>query len=110
MTSNPATQAPLEAARSLYPLLASASPGIEQARRLTPDALAALKSSRLFRLCVPKKYAGLEASPVEMVEAVAELSRADGSAGWCVAIGATSGLLGGYLPDADAREIFASDP
>lgn len=74
------------------------------------DVLAALKASRLFRLCVPERYAGLEASPVEMVGAIAELARADGSAGWCVAIGATSGLLAGYLPDDDAREVFGSDP
>src|SRR5436190_13450573 len=111
MTSNPAaSKSPLAAARELYPLLSAASVEIEEKRRLTPAAVAALKASRLFRLCVPERYAGLEASPVDMVESVAELSRADASSGWCVAIGATSGLLGGYLPEADAREIFASDP
>jgi indole-3-acetate monooxygenase len=101
---------PLDVARSLYPLLSSASPRIEQERRLPDDVASALKRSKLFRLCVPLRYAGLESSPMEMIEAIAEVSRADGSAGWCVAIGATSGLLAGYLEDADAQEVYGSDP
>ena len=111
MTQNSSAPSSLvEIARSLYPLLASASSRIEQERRLPDDIVTALRNSRLFRLCVPKIYAGLEAPPVDMVEAIAEVARADGSAGWCVAIGATSGLLAGYLADADAREIYGTDP
>jgi len=109
-SSAPSTSELVQRARALYPLLDSASPRIESERRLPDDVVSALKASRLFRLCVPERYAGLEASPVAMVEVIAELARADGSAGWCVAIGATSGLLGGYLADADAKEVYASDP
>lgn len=97
-------------ARALYPVLSQASSGIEDERKLTIEVLEALKAAHLFRLCVPARYAGLEASPVEMVEAIAEVARGDGSAGWCVAIGATSGLLAAYLPEDDAKEIYASDP
>jgi alkylation response protein AidB-like acyl-CoA dehydrogenase len=100
----------VEVARSLYPVLAAASSRIETERQLPADVAAALKASRLFRLCVPTRYAGLEASPVDMVDAISEIARADGSAGWCVAIGATSGLLAGYLADADAKEIYGADP
>jgi len=110
ISSSASASSLVEIARSLYPVLAAASSRIEQERRLPDDVLAALKDSRLFRLCVPKIYAGLEAPPVDMVEAIAEVARADGSAGWCVAIGATSGLLAGYLADADAREIYGADP
>jgi alkylation response protein AidB-like acyl-CoA dehydrogenase len=104
------TSSPLETARSLYPLISSASDRIEEARRLPDDIASALKESMLFRLCVPRRYAGLEASPVDMVESVAEVSRADGSAGWCVAIGATSGLVAGYLEPSDAQAIYGADP
>jgi alkylation response protein AidB-like acyl-CoA dehydrogenase len=104
------TSTPLETARSLYPLISSASERIEQQRRLPDDIAAALKESRLFRLCVPRRFAGLEASPVDMVESVAEVSRADGSAGWCLAIGATSGLVAGYLETSDAEQIYGADP
>lgn len=109
MTSNPSAS-PFASARSLYPLLAGASARIEQERCLPGDVVAALKESRLFRLCVPSRYAGLEASPTEMVSSIAEVARADGSAAWCVAIGATSGLLAAYLCDEDAREIYGADP
>jgi alkylation response protein AidB-like acyl-CoA dehydrogenase len=101
---------PVAAARALYPVIAAASERIEAARRLPGDVLAPLKASRLFRLCVPRRYGGLESTPMEMIEAVSEVARADGSAGWCVAIGATSGLLGGYLAEADAAEIYGRDP
>jgi indole-3-acetate monooxygenase len=113
MTSVPSLSpaaSPLETARSLYSLLSSASYRIEQERRLPDDIASALKDSLLFRLCVPRRFAGLEASPVDMVESIAEVARADGSAGWCVAIGATSGLVAGYLETADADEIYGGDP
>jgi len=110
LTSTSASSSLVEIARSLYPVVSEASSRIEQERRLPDDVVQALKQSRLFRLCVPKIYGGLEAPPVDMVEAIAEVARADGSAGWCVAIGATSGLLAGYLEDADARAIYAADP
>lgn len=109
MTTN-FTSSPVQAARELYPLLSAASERIEHDRRLPVDVLAALKASRLFRLCLPQRYAGLEAPPVDMVSAIAELARADGSAAWCVAIGSTSALLAAYLPEEDAREIYARDP
>jgi len=109
-TTSPAFSSAVDAARSLYPLLRDSSSRIEAERRLPLDVVAALKASRLFRLCVPARYAGLEAPPVDMVEAIAEVARGDGSAGWCVAIGATSGLVAAYLPDDEARRIYASDP
>lgn len=110
MTTNPTTVDPVAVARSLYAQLAAASSRIEQERSLPADIASVLKASGLFRLCVPARYAGLEASPVDTVEAVAEIARADGSAGWCVAIGATSGLVAGYLDDDDANTIYGSDP
>jgi len=99
----------VSSARSLYGELSSASERIEAARRLPEDVAELLKRSQLFRLCVPQRYGGLEASPRDMIGAIAEVARADGSAGWCVAIGATSGLVAGYLAEQDAREIYA-DP
>lgn len=104
------TASPLATARDLFALISASSDQIERDRRLPEPVVAALKRSGLFRLCVPKSLGGLESPPTEMIEAIAEIARADGSAGWCVAIGATSGLLSGYLPEADAREIYGRDP
>jgi indole-3-acetate monooxygenase len=49
---------------------------------------------------------GLEAPPTVLLESVEALAYGDGSAGWCLAIAATSGLLLGYLPEGAAREIY----
>ncbi len=40
------------------------------------------------------------------METVEALARADASAGWCLAVTATSGVLGGYLDEDAAREIY----
>ncbi len=113
-TAAPSASSPkpsaLDAARGLFPLIAGSSERIEADRRLPEPVVTALQRSGLFRLCVPRSLGGLEAPPTETIEAIAEIARADGSAGWCVAIGATSGILSGYLPEADAREIYGSDP
>ena len=45
-----------------------------------------------------------------LVRVVEEVSRADGAAGWCMAIGGEYGAFGGYLPAEAAREIYGSDP
>src|SRR4051812_37563485 len=78
-------------------------------RRLPDELVAAMRDEGVFRMLVPEAVGGLEAHPVELVNAVAGLARADGAAGWCAAIGATSGLLAGYLPQKSAREIYG-DP
>jgi hypothetical protein len=55
MTLNSTTSSSslVEIARSLYPVVSAASSRIEQERRLPDDVVAALRQSRLFRLCVP---------------------------------------------------------
>ena len=51
---------------------------------------------------------GAEAPPLELVEAVETLARADASAGWCLAVTATSGLVAAYLDEEAAREVYGS--
>jgi indole-3-acetate monooxygenase len=78
----------------------------EHERRLAPELVASISQAGLFRLCVPTAIGGLEAHPAVLIECVEALARGDGSAGWCLAIAATSGLLAGYLPEAAGREIY----
>src|SRR4051794_27062219 len=63
----------------------------------------------VFRMLVPEAVGGLERDPAELVATVTDLARGDGAAGWCAAIGSSSGLLAAYLPQESAREIYA-DP
>jgi indole-3-acetate monooxygenase len=100
-------ESPLAAARRLAAQAADLAPQSERDRHLAPQLVPALAQAGLFRLCVPAAVGGLEANASVLVESVEALARGDGSAGWCVAIGATSGLLAGYLPEPAARRIYA---
>lgn len=100
----------VEAARALAPQIKVAADEIEQARRLPPALADAMAQAGLFRLWIPRALGGEEADPMTLVRVVEEVSRADGAAGWCVAIGGEYGAFGGYLPADAAREIYGSDP
>lgn len=98
-----------ERARALIPEIQAARAAMDAARRL-PDHLAArFAAEGFFRLCVPKAYGGVEASPLETAETLETIAEADASAAWVAMIGATSGAEAAYLGADAAREIF-SDP
>jgi alkylation response protein AidB-like acyl-CoA dehydrogenase len=101
---------PLDAARALATGIRDRAEHIERHRRLPAELVHTLAEAGLFRLCVPQTFGGGEVDPCTMVQVIEEIAMADGSAGWCVMIGATSGLLSAYLPEATAREIYAEAP
>ena len=82
----------------------------ESDRRLPPELVAEFAQRGWFRLCVPASLGGLEADPTTLVETIETVARADGSAAWCVMIGATTGVVAAYLDEAAAREIYAANP
>jgi indole-3-acetate monooxygenase len=101
-------ESPLAAAERLAARAAELASHSERARRLPRELVSELAAAGLFRLCVPSAVGGLETPPTTLIESVEALARGDGSAAWCVAIGATSGLLLGYLPQASTAEVFAT--
>jgi alkylation response protein AidB-like acyl-CoA dehydrogenase len=56
---------------------------------------------------VPRSAGGLEVDPATLVRTIEALAREDGAAGWCAMIGATSGVVLAYVPEAAAREVSA---
>src|SRR6188472_405305 len=107
MPATAGTADPVEAARRLAPTAAELAPEAEQRRQLAEPLVTALGEAGLFRLCVPAAAGGLEAHPGTLTAAVQALAAGDAAAAWCVAVGATSGLLTGYLPEESARAIHA---
>ncbi len=72
-----------------------------------PDTLVDLfRRAGFFRLCVPRRLGGAEAPPRTLLETIEQLATGDASAGWCVMIGATTGILSGWLPADGADEVF----
>lgn len=96
-------------ARALEPLLRERAARIDAERKLGDDVADAIAEAGLFRMAVPRAAGGPEQSPRAILEAIEAVATIDASAAWCVGIGATTGLVGAYLPVDAAREIFA-DP
>jgi alkylation response protein AidB-like acyl-CoA dehydrogenase len=101
---------PIDSARALAPRIAALSDRIERDRRLPPDLVRAMAEAGLFRICVPRKFDGLEVDVSTMIGTIEEVARADASAGWCVMIGATSGVVSAWLRDDVARPMYGGDP
>ncbi|MGQ0805739.1 MAG: acyl-CoA dehydrogenase family protein [Actinomycetota bacterium] len=100
---------PLAEVQKLAPGVRERAPEIEAARRLPPDLADAFTEAGLFRLVVPRSLGGLEVDLRVLFEAIEAMSAADGSAGWCLMIGASTAVLAPYLPEAGAKEIYGSD-
>jgi len=100
---------PAARARDLAPAIEAAADQIEQTRRLPARLLDDLHAARLFRMLLPRSVDGDEVDPGAYVRAIEELSRADGSVGWCVSIANSTGLIAPYLDREVARTIWG-DP
>jgi alkylation response protein AidB-like acyl-CoA dehydrogenase len=99
---------PLSAARELAPLAAKHAEESELERRLAQPVVDALRDAGLFRLCVPKALDGLAAHPGDMVRCIEAVSAGDGSAGWCLMVGATAGSVAHWLAPEVAQRVFGS--
>lgn len=81
----------------------------ERDRKLSASLVEVLAQAGVFRMLMPKDSGGLEVSPRTLVETIETVAAADGAAGWCVMIGATSGLAAAFLQPDAAAKMFA-DP
>ena len=78
----------------------------ETKRRLTPATVDALRATGVFRSYVPAAYGGPELDPLTVSRALERLAVADGAAGWCAMIAATTTSIATLLPPDGAREVF----
>lgn len=82
----------------------------EQERRLTTGITQQFAKAGFFHMLVPREYGGFEVHPKTFVQVLKLIASGDGSAGWNVMIGATTGLLAASLPENFASEIYGSAP
>ena len=108
--SNAASSSFVAAAKGLAPQIQASADEIERSRRLPLPLVDAMAHAGLFRLWIPHSLGGEETDPTTLVRVVEEVSRADGAAGWCLAIGGTYGAFAGYLSADAAHEIYGNDP
>jgi indole-3-acetate monooxygenase len=96
----------LAAARGLAPLVDTLRDRFDQDRTLPPALVDAMHKAGLFRMWVPRAMGGAELDPLSFLTVIEELSRIDGSVGWCAVIPAGYARLAGSLPEDAARRIF----
>jgi len=78
----------------------------ERLTTLPADLVAEAKAAGVFTMALPKSLGGLEVEPATLVEVVEELSRADGSAGWCTGIGNATAFFA-WLDPGIAADLLA---
>lgn len=99
----------LESARALRPLIEANADRAERDGRLPQSVVDGLIGDGLLRASIPQSLGGVEADAEMIVQAIEEVSKIDGSTGWCIMVATNAGMCSGYLDEAAAREVFG-DP
>jgi alkylation response protein AidB-like acyl-CoA dehydrogenase len=105
----PAVESPLDLARALAPRIRARAAEIEAARQLPKDLVLDIANAGLFKVAVPEAEAGLGANIITTLEVIEEVARADGSTGWCLAMGINTFRQAAQLAPEVRREIFYGD-
>ncbi|MDB5481363.1 MAG: Butyryl-CoA dehydrogenase [Caulobacteraceae bacterium] len=77
---------PLDRARALFDQISDQAAASERLGRLTDGIAGTMLDARLFEILIPDRYGGWGAGMGAFFEAVEEIARADGSAGWCASL------------------------
>jgi len=101
---------PLSIARALAPKIRARADEIEAGRQLPPDLALEIAHAKLFRVAVSEADGGLDADVLTTLQVIEEIARADGSAGWCLAMGINTLRQSAQLAPDVRRDIFFSDP
>jgi indole-3-acetate monooxygenase len=98
----------LASARRLEPMVTELRGQFDQDRQLPGRLIDELSAANLFRMWLPLAIGGAELPPLQFLTVIEELSRQDGSLGWCTVIPAGYGRLAGALEEDVARTIFGT--
>jgi alkylation response protein AidB-like acyl-CoA dehydrogenase len=97
---------PVAAAKALAPQISAARWDIQSQCQL-PDSLAkAMAQAGLLQLYVPAAIGGPETDPITAFKAVEELSKVDGSVGWCSFVASAISMYTAWVPAKLGRELF----
>ncbi len=97
-------------ARALAPVIAAAAPRIDADRELPADLVDALHEARMYRMLLPRSLGGEEISPIEFMQAIEEIAKADASTAWCIAQTSVCSTISSCLKPDIAERIFKKNP
>ena len=92
------TDAVFVAATALGPRIRAAREEGETTRRVPPALAVALAAAGLFQLYLPRALGGAEPPPRTVFRVIEEVSKADGSVGWCTMIATVFSAFAAWLP------------
>jgi len=76
---------------------------------LSLESVEAMRRADLFGVLCPREVGGAELPLLDVLDVFEEVSRADGSAGWCLMAGATTvAYFGSYCEQAFVDEMFSA--
>jgi 3-hydroxy-9,10-secoandrosta-1,3,5(10)-triene-9,17-dione monooxygenase len=100
----------IDKAIGLAPALRAQSDEAARLRRLPDATWKSLLDAGLLRGLQPARWSGGEADPAEHFAAVAEVARADGSAGWVAGVIGVHPWQLALFPKETQEEVWADDP
>ena len=96
----------VEAAKNLASRVREVRQDIDRARMLPGPLVDEMTEAGFFRLWMCRAYGGPELTFPEFLAVIEELSRADGSVGWCAMVASVWSRLTGYIAESAGRQIF----
>ncbi len=93
------------AAIRLAPAVRAARGDAEQLRQTPPALAEAITKAGIYQMYLPRSMGGPETPPLVAFRVVEELSRVDGSVGWCAMIATALSLNAGRLSAEVGREL-----
>ncbi len=97
-------------ARALVPAIVARAAAAEAQRRQPEETIREFVDAGLVRLLTPARWGGYELGFDAFVDAVIEIAKADGSAGWCYSFLVSHSWLLAQFPEQAQREVWANDP
>tara|TARA_B100000586_G_scaffold109015_1_gene78306 strand:+ start:2008 stop:3159 length:1152 start_codon:yes stop_codon:yes gene_type:complete len=97
---------PVAAAKALWPRIKAARDDIQSQSTLPDSLVEEMAQANLFQLFVPRSIGGPETDPITAFRAVEELSKVDGSVGWCSFVATAISIYSAWMPPEVARKLF----
>ena len=104
-TQDPPVPDIVAAAMRLAPAIRAARDDAERMRQTPPALAAEITKAGIYQMYLPRSMGGPETPPLTAFRVVEELSKADGSVGWCAMIATALSLNVGRLPAEIGREL-----
>ena len=99
----------LAVAMQLAPAIRAERDAAERMRQTPPVLAEQIAAAGIYQMYLPRSMGGPETPPLTAFRVVEELSRHDGSVGWCAMIAAAMSLNAGRLP-AEVGRMLAGTP